>query len=61
MMKLSALLVIIYGVFTLVKGYNFVRYPDEMKAMMDKMHESEINSTLTGKFNGMKCEVGKCG
>lgn len=61
MMKLSALLVIAYGTFTLIKGYKFVRYPDEMKAMMDKMRDTDINATLTGKFNGMKCEVGKCG
>jgi sulfite exporter TauE/SafE len=63
MMKLAALLVIIYGVFTLYKGYNFVAHPEKMKAMMDKMHSEGIedNSTLTGKFNGMKCAPGKCG
>ena len=63
MMKLAALLVIIYGVFTLYKGYRFVAHPEEMKAMMDKMHTEGIeqNSTLTGKFNGMKCAPGKCG
>jgi len=61
MMKLSALLVIIYGIFTLIKGYKFLRYPEEMKAMMDKMQNNDINATLNGKFNGMKCEVGKCG
>jgi hypothetical protein len=63
MMKLAALLVIAYGVFTLYKGYNFVAHPEKMKAMMDKMHAEGIedNSTLTGKFNGMKCAPGKCG
>jgi len=63
MMKLAAILVIVYGVFTLTKGYNFIAYPEEMKAMMDKMHEEGIdeNGTLTGKFNGMKCAPGKCG
>jgi len=63
MMKLAALLVIVYGVFTLYKGYNFIAHPDKMKAMMDKMHSEGIdkNSTLTGKFNGMKCAPGKCG
>jgi sulfite exporter TauE/SafE len=63
MMKLAAILVIVYGVFTLTKGYNFIAYPEEMKAMMDKMHAEGIdgNETLTGKFNGMKCAPGKCG
>ena len=62
MMKLAALLVIVYGVFTLTKGYRFIAHPDEMKAMMDKMHTEGIDEdTLTGKFNGMKCAPGKCG
>lgn len=63
MMKLAAILVIIYGLFTLTKGYNFIAYPDKMKAMMDKMHAEGIdeNETFTGKFNGMKCAPGKCG
>jgi len=63
MMKLAALLVIIYGLFTLYKGYNFIAHPDKMKAMMDKMHSEGIdtNTPLTGKFNGMKCAPGKCG
>jgi sulfite exporter TauE/SafE len=63
MMKLAALLVIIYGVFTLYKGYNFVAHPEQMKAMMDKMHSEGIdhNAPITGKFNGMKCAPGKCG
>jgi len=62
MMKLAALLVIVYGVFTLSKGYKFIAHPDEMKAMMDKMHTEGIDeSSMTGKFNGMKCAPGKCG
>jgi hypothetical protein len=38
--------------------------PEEMKAMMDKMHMDSIendDSMMTGKFNGMKCAPGKCG
>ncbi len=63
MMKLAALLVIVYGVFTLTKGYKFIAYPEEMKVMMDKMHTEGIDkdAPLTGKFNGMKCAPGKCG
>jgi len=63
MMKLAALLVIVYGVFTLYKGYNFIAHPEKMKAMMDKMHSEGIDDEqpLTGKFNGMKCAPGKCG
>lgn len=62
MMKLAALLVIIYGTMTLYKGYNFVAHPEKMKAMMDKMHSEGIDKgKLTGKFNGMKCAPGKCG
>ena len=62
MMKLAAMLVIMYGLFTLYKGYNFVAHPDEMKAMMDNMHKGSIDEgTLNGKFNGMKCAPGKCG
>jgi len=63
MMKLASLLVIIYGLFTLYKGYNFIANPDKMKAMMNKMHSKGIdkNTILTGKFNGMKCAPGKCG
>ena len=62
MMKLAAMLVIVYGIFTLTKGYRFIAHPDEMKAMMDKMHTEGIDkSSMTGKFNGMKCAPGKCG
>lgn len=61
MMKLASLLVILYGVITLYKGYNFIAHPDMMKERMDKMHEESMDSTLTGQFNGMKCAPGKCG
>ncbi|RUM70823.1 MAG: sulfite exporter TauE/SafE family protein [Sulfurovum sp.] len=63
MMKFAAFLVLLYGVFTLYKGYQFIAHPEQMKAMMDKMHQEsfEENTTLMGKFNGMKCAPGKCG
>jgi sulfite exporter TauE/SafE len=63
MMRLAALFVIVYGVFTLAKGYKFIAYPKEMKAMMDRMHHEGIDedAPFTGKFNGMKCAPGKCG
>ncbi|MDQ7085717.1 MAG: hypothetical protein Q9M36_12750 [Sulfurovum sp.] len=58
------LVIIVYGVFTLIKAYEFISEPQKMAAMLDKMHSEGIeedNATLTGKFNGMKCAVGKCG
>jgi sulfite exporter TauE/SafE len=61
MMRLAALLVILYGVITLYKAYNFIVHPQMMKEKMDKMHEGSMDGTLTGKFNGMKCAPGKCG
>jgi sulfite exporter TauE/SafE len=61
MMKLAALLVILYGGITLYKGYNFIAHPEMMKERMQKMHEESTNSTMTGQFNGMKCSPGKCG
>ncbi len=61
MMKLAALLVILYGGITLYKGYNFVAHPQMMKERMDKMHGGSTDGTLTGQFNGMKCAPGKCG
>jgi len=61
MMKLAALLVILYGGITLYKGYNFIAHPQMMKERMDKMHEGSSDGTLTGQFNGMKCAPGKCG
>jgi sulfite exporter TauE/SafE len=61
MMKLASLLVILYGGITLNKGYNFIAHPQMMKERMDKMYEENIDDTLTGQFNGMKCAPGKCG
>ena len=61
MMKLAAMLVVLYGGITLYKGYNFIAYPQMMKERMDKMHEGSTDGTLTGQFNGMKCAPGKCG
>jgi len=55
MMKLAALLVILYGGMTLFKGYNFIAHPEVMKAKMEKMHKE---SEETGE---MKCAPGKCG
>ncbi len=61
MMKLAALLVILYRGITLYKGYSFIAHPEVMKEKMDKMHEGNLDGTLTGQFNGMKCAPGKCG
>jgi len=61
MMKLAALLVVLYGFFTLYKGYNFVAHPEEMKQMMQSMQQGSIKSKLEGKCGGMKCQPGKCG
>lgn len=59
MMKLAALLVILYGVMTLYKGYNFIAHPDKMKAKMEQMqNKSKENGKCSG---GMKCAPGKCG
>jgi sulfite exporter TauE/SafE len=57
MMKLAALLVVAYGIFTMYKGYNFVAHPNEMQEMMDSMRETPKD----GKCGGMKCAPGKCG
>jgi sulfite exporter TauE/SafE len=57
MMKLAALLVVAYGIFTMYKGYNFVAHPNEMQEMMDSMRET----SQSGKCGGMKCAPGKCG
>ncbi len=59
MMKIAALLVLFYGIFTLYKGYQFVSHPKEMQQMLEKMR---INKTFNGKCGGgMKCAPGKCG
>jgi len=57
MMKFAAFLVVLYGLFTMYKGYNFVAHPEEMKKMLDDMRETPKN----GKCGGMKCAPGKCG
>jgi len=61
MMKLAALLVIVYGVITLFKGYNYIAHPEETQKMMDSMQSGSIKSKLEGKCGGMKCAPGKCG
>lgn len=61
MMKLAALLVILYGGITLYKGYNFIAHPEMMKERMEKMREGSMDGGLSGQFNGMKCAPGKCG
>ena len=57
MMKLASLLVVLYGLFTMYKGYNFVAHPNEMQKMLDNMRETP----KSGKCGGMKCAPGKCG
>lgn len=57
MMKLASLLVVLYGLFTMYKGYNFVAHPNEMQEMLDNMRETP----KSGKCGGMKCAPGKCG
>jgi len=57
MMKVAAFLVLLYGLFTMYKGYNFVAHPKEMQEMMDSMREVPTS----GKCGGMKCAPGKCG
>ncbi len=61
MMKISALLVILYGVFIMYKGYNFVAHPEMMKEKMEKMHKETHVSKINDKCGGMKCAPGKCG
>lgn len=57
MLKSAAFLVVLYGLFTMYKGYNFVAHPNEMQKMMESMRETPKN----GKCGGMKCAPGKCG
>ena len=57
MMKWAAFLVVLYGLFTMYKGYNFVAHPKMMQEMMDSMRETPES----GKCGGMKCAPGKCG
>jgi len=61
MMKLSSMLVILYGIFTLYKAYQFIVYPLETQKSIDAMQGGSIKSKLEGKCGGMKCAPGKCG
>ncbi len=61
MMKLAAMLVIFYGLFTLYKGYRFIAHPQQMQEMLNQMQTGSIKSKLEGKCGGMKCAPGKCG
>jgi len=36
MMKLASMMIIVYGVFTLTKGYKFIIHPTEIKTIIDK-------------------------
>ena len=59
MMKMAALLVILYGLFVLYKGYNFIAHPEKMQQMMEKMRTNKAHDGKCGA--GMKCAPGKCG
>ncbi len=61
MMKLAAMLVVFYGLFTMYKGYNFVAHPDEMQKMMQSMQKDKSDDPKAAKCGGMKCAPGKCG
>jgi len=61
MMKLAAMLVLFYGLFTLYKGYKFIAHPKKTQQMIDSMRSGSIKSKLEGKCGGMKCAPGKCG
>jgi hypothetical protein len=61
MMKLAAVLVVFYGLFTLYKGYKFIAHPKETQKMIDEMQTGSIKSKIEGKCGGMKCAPGKCG
>lgn len=61
MMKLSAMLVILYGLFTIYKSYQFIAHPLETQKSIDLMQSGSIKSKLEGKCGGMKCAPGKCG
>jgi len=61
MMKLASMLVILYGVFTLYKAYQFIAHPIKTQKVLDSMQSGSIQNKLEGKCGGMKCAVGKCG
>ena len=60
-MKISAILVIAYGVFILYKSYNFIVHPEMMKQKMEMMHKESQDDKTNNKCGGMKCAPGKCG
>jgi sulfite exporter TauE/SafE len=51
MMKLAAMLVILYGLFTLYKAYRFIVNPQQIQQEIDEMKNSD---------GSMKCGIGKC-
>ena len=61
MMKLAAMLVVFYGLFTMYKGYKFVAHPNEMQQMIDSMRVDKNETAKENKCGGMKCAPGKCG
>jgi len=61
MMKLAAMLVVFYGLFTMYKGYKFIAHPNEMQQMIDSMKIDKSNDPKEAKCGGMKCAPGKCG
>jgi len=61
MLKIASIFVILYGVYTLYKGYQFVAHPIITQKEIDKMNEGSIRSKVSGKCGGMKCAPGKCG
>jgi sulfite exporter TauE/SafE len=61
MMKLASMLVILYGLFTIYKAYQFLVHPTKTQQILNEMQQGSIKSKLEGKCGGMKCAVGKCG
>jgi hypothetical protein len=61
MMKLASMLVVIYGIMTIYKGYEFVAHPIQTQKEIDSMRSGSIKSKLEGKCGAMKCAPGKCG
>ncbi|SFZ98111.1 membrane protein, putative [hydrothermal vent metagenome] len=61
MMKLAAMLVVFYGLFTIYKGYNFIAHPQKMQKMIDSMRKDPVKNAKETKCGGMKCAPGKCG
>jgi sulfite exporter TauE/SafE len=62
MLKIAAFLVLLYALFTIFKGVNFIANPEMMKAKMQQMMKEQ--PTMQGnqsKCGGMKCSPGKCG